>query len=163
VEVDDTPAVESRATSIESSALDRIKARREDLRKERHLELEVPGYGGELVVRYRPVPWDGLREIARKVDRSNHPRKELNGQVDTLIAACDEVLIRVEGDLQPIEDGQTTRFDGLPDLLGYEATSARAAVFGLFNNDLAVVTAHNDLAEWMAGAEEEADEELLGE
>lgn len=149
--------------SAVSSPMGRLRARREELRAERHIDLEVPGYASELVVRYGPVAWDDLRAIADKMVKSKNPRADLYGQVDTLIAACQEILVRVDGDLQAIVEGETTRFDGMPALLDFEADNARQAVLGTFNNDLAVTTVHNRLASWMDGTDAEVDEEFLGE
>ncbi len=149
-----------------ATPLDRIKGRLEELRQERHTEIDIPGYGGELVVRYRPVKWEALREIARRVEQSKSPRRELDGQASTLIDACQEVLIRVDGKLEPIDPAEVhpVRFDQrLAALLDFEAESAREVLYGTFNNDLAVVTVHNELAEWMADADEEVNETFVGE
>ena len=46
---------EEEVTVPENSTVARLRARREELRAERHIDIEVPGYNGDLVVRYRPV------------------------------------------------------------------------------------------------------------
>jgi hypothetical protein len=159
------------------SHLERFRTLRAERVVEKHTDLEIPGYGGELVCRYNPISWDELKRIGEKVEKMKHPRRELLGQADTLIAACEQFFVRVKGELEPLDpdDPVAIRYDDrLAKALGFDAKnsdgSAKTArqivleTFGLaVNPELAVTAQHNELAEWMQGANQEADEELLGE
>jgi hypothetical protein len=145
-----------------------LRSRRQEIGEAKSVDLEVPGYDGALVIRYGKVDWDELRRIAGKAQKSKSPRRELNAQADTLVAACQEVLIRVGEELLPITEafpeadtGEPVRFDDrLAKALEFEAPNARAVVFGTYNNDLAVTLAHNDLTEWMRNSNQEEDEDF---
>lgn len=152
---------------VVASPLDRIKGRRAELLEDRHVDLAIPGYGGDLVGRFRPVEWEQLRKIALRVDQSKDPRRELEGQATTLIRACRGIYIRQDGELVPIGDDDLApvRFDKrLAELLDIEgADTALGVLFEVFANDLAVTAVHNRLAAWMDRSDEEVAEELLGE
>lgn len=167
VYVADDEQVGERRSEPVASPLDRIKGRRAELLQDRHVDLAIPGYGGDLVGRFRPVEWEELRKIALRVDQSKDPRRELEGQATTLIKACRGIYIRQDGKLVPIGDDDLApvRFDKrLAELLDIEEVdTALGVLFSVFANDLAVTTVHNRLAVWMDRSDEEVDEDLLGE
>ena len=84
------------------SVLDNLKRKRNKIAQDRHLDLDIPGYDGEIFARYKPVDWDRLKSIAEKAENSSSRRKELNAQADTIATACDTLFIRVEGEPEPI-------------------------------------------------------------
>lgn len=153
-----------------SNAFDRLKARRRKLAEDKTLDLPVQGYGGDLVVRYKLLDWDTLNEIETKALRSDNPRAELYGQMDTLIAACDMVLIKADGDKEPRPAheadpslGEPLRFDErLADKLGFEAKSAREVLVGVFDgNETAIPPIYQALSRWLSGARAQVDEEFI--
>ena len=152
------------------SYLDRLRKRREQMvqsSQTAHRDIEVPGYPDDLkiVVRFRPLTWEVLKQIGQRVEKLRTARKELLGHADVLIRACDEILVRDKGELKPIDpSGEPTRFEvKLAEMLGFEAKSARDVVFGLYMNDIAVTAAHNELAEWMPQSNADINEDLQGE
>lgn len=174
------PAPTNGAGDASSSVLGQLRSRRRRLGEKTHLDMEIPGYNGLLFARYRRVPWEDLKKITLKAEKSKSPVKELLGQADVLIVACQEILVREpsredadEEGLAPIDPDSSrmepTRFDrNLARILGFspdelEDLTARKVVFGVFQNDLAVTVQQNEVMEWAASNQEEIDEELEGE
>lgn len=155
---------------VPGSVLAQLRRRREALQQERHIDLEVPGYDGMLLARYRPVAWERLREInerAEKTLRSN-PRKDLIASADVLISACECILYREEkgGDTAKVLGGDSPmRFDKrLAETMGIpEASTARQVLFGIFADDLSVTSTYVELLEWQGEGDVEVDDELVGE
>lgn len=163
-----TSVPEPEAAPDDGSLLSRIKARRRELQKTRTLDLEIAGYDGMLVARYKPLAWDVVKKIGEKVEKSKHPRKELYAQADVIARACDAIYFKDdEGNLRDPKSGQDVpvRYDDvLADILDLNgADTARKVVIQTFDNDLALTAHHNELAEWMQASDSEVDEELLGE
>lgn len=166
------------------SVLGRLRARREDLAQDHHLDLDIPGYDGDLVARYRPLTAGEQARIAAKVERADRlagndeqaAEAQLRTALDTIIAACVEILARQDGKLVPLADvmgsGVPVRYDQqLADALGITgADSARAVVRGVFPRDShgevvpQPVNRHaNEVAAWMARIGSDVDGDLLGE
>lgn len=150
-----------------ASVLDRLRARRAELQSERTEVFEIPGYNG-LRGRYGIVEWDFLKKVAKRTEKSKHPRKELYAIVDTLIESCKGIEVFDGSDWKPMHEvfggDQVVRYDAnLAEALGYPATSAREAVFGLFPSDIAMTAHMAEVDEWMKGASEEEDDNLMGE
>lgn len=131
------------------------------------MDLPVPGYAGRLVVRYGRVP---VSAIARAQELMQKPGRDgegmLLGNVDFLVAACREVLVRDDdGELKsPDPSGEPRRFDPeLAALLGSETTTARGTVRWLFSNDPAVMVQAGEVMQWTVENREATDEEMLGE
>ena len=139
-----------------------LRARHDELKKDRTLDLAVPGYQGRLVVRFGPVPWAIMARIQPLLTRED---REARGQVaamcDAMIAACREVLF----DGEPIDpSGETRRFDPeLAALFGIETTSARSTVEWLYPNEFAINGVAGELLEWTQRADAETAEEFVGE
>lgn len=162
------------AKAAPGSILDKIKTRRVELQRERHLDKDIPGYSGRLVARLNPVPWDDLKKISKKVEKlKDNPRVELISHTDTIIAATAQLLVREVpgGPLKPLHEVEGAESEtpigwderlikalDLPD-----AKSARGILWRVFSNDYAVTVFHNEFMEWQKEADPEADEELLGE
>jgi len=162
------------AVEPNSSVLDAIKARRKELAGSKTLTLQVPGYGGHLLIKYKAVSEKELRPITQKVEKSLNSNKEssyLDLAADLLIKACDDVLVRetVDAEPEPInQQGATTFSTGtLNDYLGLEAKTAREEVFQLFSPDgsqpLAATQHAQAITSWLQGNLEEIDKQLLGE
>ena len=152
------------------SVLDRIRRRRQELSGERHIDIDLPGYGGDVVIRFGPVAWEAIDAIRERVQSGKGSRRLLDAQSDLVIGACIEINFRVGDELVPILEGEQVRFDQrLVDALGLDesATSARAVLlqaFGLANApEIALVGVAVQLMEWMAETDVEIDQALLGE
>jgi len=150
-----------------ASHLDFLRARHAALTKDRTLDLEVPGYAHRLVIRYGRVPWSVVGR-AQELFANPGPDHEgtLLAQVDFLVAACREVLVRDDdGTLKSIDpSGEPRRFDPtLAELLRFDTKTAREVVRELFRNDPAVAVQAGEVMSWSVNAEEDAAEEFMGE
>jgi hypothetical protein len=150
-----------------ASHLDWLRARHEVIAADRHLDLDVPGYQGRLVVRYGAVPWS---VVSKAQDLIAKPGRDGEGsllaQVDFLVAACREVLVRdAAGELAPIDpSGETRRFDPeLATLLGAGTNNARALVRWIFANDPAVAVQAGEVMSWSIDTDADVSDDLLGE
>ena len=166
------------------SVLGRLRARRDDLAADHRLDLDIPGYDGDLVARYRPLTAGEQTRLAGKVERAERiagnenqeGEAQLRTAMDTIIAACVEILARQDGQLVPlaaiIGSNVPVRYDEqLAEALGItDAGSARAVLRGVFPRDKAgdvlpqPVSRHaNEVALWMTRIGSDADGDLLGE
>lgn len=149
------------------------------------LDLDVPGYQKLLIVRYRYI--DGIvtehmgKKLRKELKKIDGEGETLLGSVDTLIAACEQILVRDPGnenclrddkgkvtDLRPIQPGAIppVQFDErLSEILKFDppARSAREVVRGLFNNDHAIIRQNIALSQWLADTTKEVDQDFLGE
>lgn len=153
------------------SALDRIRAKREQIASDTTEIFDIPGYDGELCARYRRMEWTEIRRVAERATNSRHPQKELHGQADVIAAACVELLIRPDRDNDPEKferlgevDGEPVRFDvNLAQMMGWEGvTRPRDIVRSMFGNDMAVSMHHANLINWMSGQSKNFGEEEDG-
>lgn len=158
------------------SIMDRLKDRREAIGSQKDITMDIPGYEGELVAKFKRMRWEALAEIAERAEQGHSKRKALNGHADVIATACEELLIRRtlpggEESLTPMHElfsddfGDTpVRFD--PRLAEWLAINidgtptARKVVFGVFNNDLAVTAMHNDLGAWMQSSKSEEEQDF---
>lgn len=175
---DDAPqpgAESSDAGSVQSVA-DRLKARRESIGSDKYINMDLPGYDGEFVARFKRMRWEALADIADQAQSGGNrsKRKVLNGHADVIATACEELLIRRvlpggEEELVPMNEffpeqfgDKAVRFDPrLSSFLEIDidgTPTARKVVFGVFNNDLAVTAMHNELGEWMQSSKGEEDQ-----
>lgn len=168
-------------TGPDGSVLGRLRERRAELAADHRLDLAIPGYGGELVARYRPLTAEEQRHLAAKVDRADHASEakaaavQMMVAVDTIVAACDEILVMQDGGLVPLAaiagaEGPVRFDEQLAEALGIDADTAREVVCGLFPRDRGgqvlpqPVNRHaNEVAVWMARIGIDADAGLLGE
>lgn len=155
------------------NVLEALQARRESHVAERYYDLEVPGMGGLLVLRMKPLSAKQLQVIADRAEKSKSPELGFVVNADTLIAATECVLgrRRREDELTvlPGPDGEPVRIgEDLAGMLKIEgAKTSREVVRGVFDRanapDIAVGAAAAEYMEWASSANAEIDEELLGE
>jgi hypothetical protein len=146
----------------------RLRARRAAIALRKTVDLEVPGYQGDLLVRYHLLDWQVVRKLLQHLDPTRatlqESEREFNAQVDTLIQACEGLYFRKEdGTLHDLECKWDKTFS---EHMGYDpdlAASARAVVKLTFDNDLALSAHYVELMNWMNGQSVEADEEFSGE
>ena len=151
------------------SLLERLREDRRALASAESTTIEIPGYDGELVCRYRLMEASELEKIARKAAKLPRERRNLAVTMDSLSASCIEfetVDHRNGGAAGTLAEngGDPIRYDDrLAEALGYTAKSAREAVLGLFGgNEIAVLTHGAQLARWWSDASEDVDEDFLG-
>lgn len=169
------PEANGHARPAESGSLmATLRAKREALGAERRLELDIPGYAGLLVARYKPVEWDVVSKIGDRVNRSNSARSEVFGAADLLIACCEEILTRKGEELVPLNEApeleaslrevlgdQPVRYEQrLADAFQYEAVTAREVVIGLFRNDYALIDQHREVLNWLRESGDEDDQDF---
>ncbi len=163
------PAEGTAASSAQGSALARLRERREAIAAERTEVFPVPGYGGELALVARPISWDDAKKVAVRVEKSKSNRKELLAQMDTIILATSEIVLRdpETGKTMPLDPESDTpatfATEVVDKVLGFTANTARERVSLLFNNDLAVSRVCNEINEWMSESGDEVNKEFLGE
>lgn len=154
------------------TAKERIRAKRDELRKQQTLTLLVPGYEDELAVRYRAIPGDDMNKFQKRLVKTEAGMKTAE---EVMIRCCDTVMaIDDEGrKLEPlVGDREENDFIVLSDMrlaeyLGFEAKSVHEIIAGTFSPDdtrpLAAFTHAQALMSWMQGKNEEIDKSLLGE
>lgn len=102
------------------------------------VDLDVPGYGGALVGRYRPVRSNASkRRRVMAISRRGRGLQDATTALaaEYLIEAVDSMWTRVDGRLESLapEDPNPVRYDQrLAELLGFEATEPREVIAGVF-------------------------------
>lgn len=168
--VDETHDIQD-AAPAQGSILSRLAARRAELAAGRSpLDLEIPGYSGELWCRYRFVEYERVAKIATKLEKvKDEATRNLLACQDTLITCCEEILVRDKnGGLVSLAgelgDGKPVRFDlRLAEVLAFDAENARDVVRGVFENDFALIGQAAEVTTWLGTESPEVDAELLGE
>lgn len=154
------------------SPMDELRALRRDFADHATFDVDIPGYRGKLVARYRSVDFKVTEAIARRADKSRSPRKLIEAAADSLIAMCDEILWFDGEKLEPanvaFETGDTpVRYDqqlaGILDIDTGGSGSARAVLFATFPTDSSVLAHYGEVSEWDKGTGEEVDDDFLGE
>lgn len=157
------------------SVVDRIRARHEASQGAKTIDLPVPGYEPEkgkpsdLGVRYRPLRPEDLARLEKvAVDTQVETRIKLH--IDSLIAACECILIRNErGEFTPLLiDGEPVYFDDrLAGWFGEELDTAREIVLTVFSTlpeaYVGAIQHAEKIQDWMNGESEVGQERLLGE
>lgn len=159
--------VETEAPTAAMSGMDRIRQARADAAKITTVDLPIPGYGGQLVARYRLLDplVEGQKIVARvKQQFKTDAQQAFYGLVDTLVEACEGLYEPTDdGTLQPLAldpTGEPISYgkqlaDGLG-INGGDPFEVRNVVIGLFtagnpNGNKIAVTAHAlQLQEWMS-------------
>jgi hypothetical protein len=153
-----------------SSIIGQLAARRAALIAERApLDLEIPGYGGDLVVRYEFVPFERMGRIGKDLAKIKDETAQFRfAAADTLIACCREIMVRVSDELVPLADeaglSHPVQFDeALSEILALDASRARDVVFAVFGNDYAVLEQAAAVSDWLRDGSPEVDADLMGE
>lgn len=163
---------------IEVSSLDRLRKQHAELRKERTLEIRIPGWNGLLWAVYTPVRAADMRKMAERINRlagNGTVEDDLAAAADLIITACKEILTVVDGKKIPLAAeanyDEPIRFDDrLAEIAGFTAESARDVLFGVFPQfeDGSViestVNAHAlEIADWISNVDQEVSDEFVGE
>jgi len=79
-------------------ALAGIAKRHEEIRSEKTLELQVPGYEGKMKVGYRLLPEAEMDRLADRIDENTRGASgmtaNLEVEADMLVAMCDRIYVR---------------------------------------------------------------------
>ena len=138
------------------SLLDRLRSRAADVQRERTLDLSVPGWHGELVLRFRPLD---VGQLERFVENRRAGRPSgVSESIDALATCCVGVFGRDGGRLVELaDDGGPLRIEHrLGVLLGQPVPpgatlTVREVVLGLFGgNAFALGTFVDRMVEWMS-------------
>jgi hypothetical protein len=163
----DEPETVLDTISAPVSILTELRAKREELRGDHTVDLEVPGYQGLLWVRYGTIPLKEAELLGKEVMKEQKDMRTLLGAVDTLIAACRGVYVKSGDELVSIDTTQDVPvlFDQrLADLLDFQSSGgARGVVRGTFSNDYAIVQQSIVLSRWMQNTSLDVSEVNLGE
>lgn len=161
-------------TSADISILGRLREKRRESAHKQIIDLDIPGYDGELVVRYRLLdPLVERKEIADRVlakfrESNQDAEREYYILTDTLIAACVAIFARVDGKLVPLAgEGTVTTFEDttdLAELLAFdEPETTRATVEQVFiDNKNAIKGQGMQLSFWMLDPSRDLSKGLFG-
>jgi hypothetical protein len=133
------------------------------------VNIAIPGYGGNLVARFRWVPANELAATSKSIMAIKNPtQQQLAAAADALVACNDEILVRVNDKLESLQHGGDpvtfAEGDGLLVALGLPPVSnARDCVMAVFGNDYAVADTAGKLMLWLEDTSRQVDEEHLGE
>jgi hypothetical protein len=132
------------------------------------LDLDVPGYDGILVIRYKWVPFSEISKNSEVLKRiGNQSALAVAACCETLISTCVEFLIRAEdGELHPLsqDDVPITFLDKrLAEALGFDASlGSRDYVRSTFSNDYALIETANTVMEWLQDTSKGVNKDFLG-
>lgn len=151
----------------EGSPLARLRAKRDEIAEHSEtLDLDVPGYDGELVVRLGWRPYERLRAVGKRVAKLDKRLRDKYTAADALALAVDEVCMRVSGELRHLSDG----FDAvLAEALGIDLDGVppsdvgRVVVFETYANEHAMLGHGQRYGIWLRASGGEVDAGLLGE
>lgn len=161
------------------SAIAAIRKRREEIIGKGHIDLLVPGYEGNLKVRYRDLSDKEHDQLAKQFERAKH-RDDMEGEreaiANLLIAHCDRIFVR-EPDTDEFmlleENNDPLKFERrLAALLGLSAERAREVVLDVFSprkdenrrcQPDAIAPHMEAIFAWRQGREDEINQALLGE
>jgi hypothetical protein len=160
---------ETTAAHGDISLRGRLAKRRAELRGEHSFDIPVPGYEEELVARYHTLDYHVLRRIGkRNEDEADPVQSELNVAADTLANACSG-LFEVGEDGTLTDTGHRWSTAAAKDLFGIgedelpAGSTARDAMFRIFQNDTAVVMHFSRYSDLSTNAGARVDKELRGE
>lgn len=155
------------------SLLDELRARRKSFFEGRdYVELPIPGYGGQMVARYRRIEWEVVNELVNRAQADASPRADLEAAADLLVRACEGIMVREEGSdgLVPLNRrvaefgdepvrydirlAETFKLDPLK--IGGESPRARLIIQEVIPDDFALMAHQAKFVEWLAGVSGEA-------
>jgi hypothetical protein len=155
-----------------NSPLARLREIREEFQADNDVELELPGYRGELLGVYKPLPWEMIRQIALRAERNRRaPDIEVTVAADGLLNACVGFVYRdQDGTKKPLTYGgqEITGYNTLlrdaltlTDKHGIKPETAREIVRAMFPDDMALVSHYGALMDWQAERDESDEERIM--
>lgn len=153
-------------TAEPGSVVSRLRELRQSFGDSATVDLEVPGYRGELVARYGPLAWDVIRNLALRGERGRrNPEMGPILAADGLANAIVGFFTREDdGTLKPLtwNGAPVTAFgEDLRSVLGIDAQTVRETVREVFPDELALVAHYGELMEWQSERDDGEDEALI--
>jgi hypothetical protein len=171
----DLDAEETGPAPLGPNLLDQLRAVRTEAARDFHYHVIVPGYSGRIAVRCKPIGSRTSSALAARLSKSRSPEAAFEMSADTLIAACEEVVVRDDWQdewqsLGSLNGGEPVGIGNeLVELLTLEPAQggrAREVVRSLFGlapaPELALGTAVGEYLTWASAADEEVDEVFSG-
>jgi|SRR5215207_3594762 len=164
--IEDETATEATDAEV-GSVLSRLRELKQEQTEATTKKLELPGFRGELLAEYAPLPWDIVRQLAMRGERGKR-----NPQIAPIVAADglanavqgfiyrdnttgEETPVSIHG--EPIE-----RYDkALAQALGIEGETTREIVRAVFPDDFALVAHYGAFMEWQAERSDEDEADLI--
>jgi hypothetical protein len=147
-------------TPAPNSVLADLKTNRERIQARKFLTLQIPGWDS-LFVRYKSLTWETIRSFNGAQLENPTPNDELVVAWDTLIAACDEVLISTDDGLKPLADTPVRFEHRLAQLTGDDiAETPREVVDSVFPNEFAAVEQFGEYMTWLNFSSKDVSEDL---
>lgn len=158
------------------NSLARLRERRAALGAPKAVTRAVPGYEGDLAVRYKWVAYEVMAAKGQALAKVKDPtRRDILAAQDTLVALCQEVVVKPDDPADPRigEDGYvplaaegeapvTFGDDRIAHALGFEPGTARENAARTVCNDYAVLAEAVALSAWLQDTSREVDSEFQG-
>lgn len=151
-----------------SSLLSQLSELHKEVKKERHLDIDIPGYEGKLFARFRPYEVSKSEKRAKAMARRLEKGQPvaLAAACDTIVESCEQIFVRNEkGEELPIDDVVPVTFEKrLASLLGFDSpaiTEARHVVIELFPTQQSVLATSIEISTWLNTASRETEDEFL--
>jgi hypothetical protein len=154
------------------SQLDRLKERRRKAREDREpLELDIPGYGGELVAKYRVLDYDELEKLEEKglkMARAQEGEVKMKITIDTIAKACVGIFLREGDNLRPLNEVDSKFGDEpvcyderLAGAVGVDhGRKVRTLIREMFPTDLSIFSHLDRISNWMEGVNDADDQDF---
>src|SRR3954471_10250357 len=91
-------------TGAPGSIIERLRARAAASQRARTLDLAVPGYRGELLVRFQPLDVAAVEHFMSRNMEARTAAGGISETIDAMVRACVAVYAMDNGDLVPVED-----------------------------------------------------------
>lgn len=174
----DEEEAEEFAPSTNGSISDELRRMRQRITDDKETFIDVPGYDGKLVAKYRKIEYKDVEGINRRVERlreKHHPNATLLGHCDFLSTSLIGMYLRKDPtkpqEVEPLTngfgdgDGEASWTDTAKVVLADDKqlppdADHRQAVRAVFGNDLAIAPHHVELSMWMASAWQDEDEDF---
>lgn len=153
------------------SVLGDIAKRRAAYQEKHHVDLEIPGEiaGGALYGRFRPVKYVEFRNVQGKYEDLTEGEQELSTGEDVIALTLIEFLVKVEGELQPVDSTTPARWLEVAPLVGIDPTdetrdsgnkTQKEILRELVPEDLLIMQLFGQAQSWQYGIDQEVDENL---
>lgn len=161
----------------DDSMLDQLRSMHQRIGADRSVDIDIPGYHGKLVGRFRRLDFPEVEKIGRKVQamRDKHnPLAALYGQCDVLGESLTGFYLRKDPakreEIEPLSQGfpqlgeGPVLWDGAAKLVSEDGAdipdTVRGCIRRVINNDLAVAPLQAELALWMQTVRSEDEEDF---
>jgi hypothetical protein len=153
----------------DASRLERLRERRRAAREDRApLDLPIPGYGDELIARYRVLDYEELQKFQKRggeMARSGDKEAGLKVTIDTIAQACVGIFLAEEGGLRPLNEvdpgygDDPVRYDErFAEVVAVDAEGkVRTLIRKAFPSDLAIIAHLERIDNWMSSSNEADD------